>query len=71
MLAAILFAATMAAAPVQPEKAMKSANQFMQEHRAGVQLQKMPANTSRICSNAQNPAFYIFNTTGKNGYVIV
>ena len=71
MLAAILFAATMAAAPVQPEKAMKSANQFMQEHRAGVQLQKMPANTSRICSNAQNPAFYIFNTTGSNGYVIV
>ena len=71
LLAAICFAAVMAAAPVTPEQAMQSANQFMQQHRAGIRLQAASGNTHRFNSNGQQPAFYIFNATGNQGYVIV
>ncbi len=77
-LASLLLAATAMAAPVTPEQALKSASQFMQQHRAGATLQSTPvtrgarlnATTGKLTASAQ-PSYYIFNSTGQQGYVIV
>ena len=77
-LASLLCAiATALAAPVTPSQALQTASKFMQEHRAGVRLQSVPVSqTPRLNANGQQAAsqscsYYIFNTTGNQGYIIV
>ena len=64
------------AAPVTPTQAFKSASQFMQEYRSGVSLQSAPVSRAPRFnapgqSAPQQPNYYIFNSTGNKGYVIV
>ena len=74
LLASLCLALIAMAAPVTPTQALRSASQFMQQHRAGVSLQSTPVSrTPRFASGQQTtqPSFYIFNTVGNQGYVIV
>ena len=76
ILASPLFAAIAMAAPVTPEQALQTASQFMQQHRAGVMLQSTPANKAPRIKAGGKPSttqlnYYVFNTTGNKGYVIV
>ena len=64
------------AAPVTPEKAHQVANQFMQQRRSGVSLKATPASRApKKLANGQASTslsnYYIFNTAGEQGYVIV
>ncbi len=72
----LLLASTVAAAPVTPEKAHQTASHFMQQYRTGAALKATPAGKAlkktaqgQVVSN--QASYYIFNTTGNNGYVIV
>jgi len=72
----LLLAVTAIAAPVAPEKAQQLASQFMQTHRAGVKVQAYPISRSaKMMANGKASVtqanYYIFNTTGNQGYVIV
>ena len=75
-IASLVLALTAAAAPVSPEKAQQAASQFMLKHRASLKVQATPANRApRMSAGDQSstaqPSYYIFNTDGNNGYVIV
>ena len=72
----LLLAMTVAAAPVTPERALQQATQFMQQHRASVKVQTTPAiRAPKKLSGGQTStaqsSYYIFNTVGQQGYVIV
>lgn len=63
------------AAPVTPQQAQKAASDFMQQHRKGVTLKSTPASAPRLRAGEQTAAdqasYYVFNTTGDQGYVII
>jgi hypothetical protein len=68
----LLTAAATFAAPVLPEKAQQSASKFLRQHRPGVTLKSSPPSTPKMRgSGQQTPSYYIFNTEGNKGYVIV
>ena len=72
----LVLALSATAAPVTPEKAQQTANQFMLQHRAGARVQATPIKSApRMMNSAQTSttqaSYYIFNTVGNNGYVIV
>ena len=74
--ALLLLAVAAVAAPVSPEKAHQVANQFMQQHRSGVSVKAAPASSApKMRAGGQvsstQASYYIFNTTGNQGYVIV
>ena len=76
LLASLLLAMSSHAAPVSPEKAQQAANEFMLKHRAGVTLKATPApRSTRMMANGQTTStqanYYVFNTEGDKGYVIV
>ncbi len=75
-LASLLLAVAAVAAPVSPEKARQAATTFLQQHRPGLTVQSRPAlSAPLVLSNGQQlkkeSNYYIFNTVGKKGYVIV
>ena len=73
-LAAILLGLTATAGPVSQTEALKAASAFMQTRQAGVSLKATPASAPRLNSGSQSSgqtSFYIFNTEGDRGYVIV
>ncbi len=75
-LMSLLLAAGAIAAPVTPDKAYKTASQFMQQHRVGTTLNSVPVGRSpRMMANGQSSTtqsnYYIFNTSNRQGYVIV
>jgi len=75
-LAALLFAMAASAAPVTPEKAYQAASEFMQQHRAGVSVKATPVSKApRMLAGGQKSttqsSYYIFNSNGNQGYVIV
>ena len=68
----LLTAAATFAAPVLPEKAQQSASKFLRQHRPGVTLKSSPPSTPKMRgSGQQTPSYFIFNTEGNKGYVIV
>ena len=72
LLALLLSAAATFAAPVLPEQAMQSASKFLLQHRPGAVLKSTPVQTPKMKGNShQAPSYYIFNTMGNKGYVIV
>ena len=75
-LASLLLAMPAAiAAPVTPSQAQQAASQFMQQYRPGVTVQSTPvSHTPRMMNGHQSttqPNYYIFNTTGNKGFIIV
>ena len=75
-LALSLLAVTTVAAPVTPSQAQQAASKFMKEHQSGVSVKSTPAmSTPRIMANGQpstqQSSYYIFNTVGDKGFVIV
>ena len=73
-LASLLLSLIAIAGPVHPSEALKSANKFMLKHRSGVSLNATPARVNRLNGNNQqvsNQPYYVFNTVGNKGYVIV
>jgi len=72
-----LLLATLAAmaAPVTPSQAQQTAAQFMQQRRPGVTVQSSPVSRTPRMMNGHasvaQPNYYIFNTQGNKGYVIV
>ena len=72
-LASLMLSVTAIAGPVSQTKALNAANAFMTKHRTGVKLNVTPANSQRLNSSNQssNQPYYVFNTVGDKGYVIV
>ncbi len=72
-LASLLLSVSAIAGTVSQTDALKAANAFMLKNHAGVSLKATPANTHRIMAsqNTSQPSYYIFNTVGNKGYVIV
>ena len=73
-LASLLLSVTAIAGPVSQSNALSAANAFMQEHRSGVSLKATPVPTPRLTNSnrsSNQPGFYVFNTVGDKGYVIV
>ncbi len=72
-LASLLLSVSAIAGTVSQNEALKAANAFMLKNRSGVSLKATPASTPRMMANQNTgtPSFYIFNTVGDNGYVIV
>ena len=75
-LASLLLSVTAIAAPVSQTEALNAAKAFMLKHRADVTLNATPANVNthhRLNSGNQTSSlpYYVFNTDGNNGYVIV
>jgi hypothetical protein len=72
-LASLLLSVTAIASPISPDKALEAANAFMLKYRANVSLKATPAGTPRMMAGHQSaqPSYYIFNTEGNKGYVIV
>ncbi len=71
-----LLAVTAVAAPVTPSQAQRAASQFMLKRHAGVSVKSTPAMSApRIMANGQHStqqsSYYIFNTVGNKGFVIV
>ena len=71
LLASLLIASTAMAAPVTPTQAQQAASNFMRSHRPGAVLKTSPTGTPKMKGNNQATPFYVFNTTGDQGYVIV
>ena len=75
-LASLLLALVAIAAPVSPEKAQQAAANFVQQHRPGLTVQSTPVSgVPRMMKQGQlstvQANYYIFNTTGKQGFIIV
>ena len=70
-LASLLLATTAIAGPVTQNQALQKALTFMSERKAGRAVQLTPVNATRINSTSTTPSFYVFNTTGNQGFVIV
>ena len=74
-LISLLLSAMAIAAPVSLEKAHQAAAAFMQQHHPGLTVQSSPEVGAPRMINSQISAekanYYIFNTIGKKGYVIV
>ena len=75
-LSLLLLAAIAVAAPVSPDRAYQAANEFMKQHRAGVSVKAAPvSNVPKMLASGQasesQSSYYIFNTMGNHGYVIV
>ena len=73
LLASLLISATAIAAPISQTEALKKASAFMLEHRASISLKSTPANVLHKSAGQamSNPSYYVFNTVGDKGYVIV
>ena len=60
------------ALPVNQQQAQQRASEFLRQQRPGVTLNSIPASAPRMRASSQNNAsYYIFNTQGNKGYVIV
>ncbi|MBQ6166794.1 MAG: C10 family peptidase [Muribaculaceae bacterium] len=75
-LASLLSVIAATAAPVSPEKAQQAAAQFLQQHRPNLTVQSKPVvSAPRMMNNGhlstEQSNYYIFNTVGKKGFVIV
>ena len=75
-LAFLLLATTAAvAAPVTPQQAQKTASEFVMKHRTGISLKSSPVSAPRLKIRGQavsdRASYYVFNTAGNQGYVIV
>ncbi|MBO4803740.1 MAG: Spi family protease inhibitor, partial [Muribaculaceae bacterium] len=72
IITSLLLALTAAASPISSSQARQIASDFVGQRRSGVTVESTPVNLkSNMMANAQQSSFYIFNTTGKKGYVIV
>ena len=70
-LASLLFAMTALASPVTQSEAQKAAAAFMLQHRPGVTMKATPASAPRLNAGGTTGSYYVFNTDGNRGYVIV
>ena len=72
-LASLLLSVTVFAGPVTPTDAQKSASAFLNKHNKGTAIKTTPANAPRMMGNqsSSQPGYYVFNTEGDKGYVIV
>jgi len=73
-LASLLLSLVAIAGPVSQEKALDAANAFMSKHRVNASLKSIPASTKRMMAGnkaTNTPSYYVFNTVGNKGYVIV
>jgi len=75
-LASLLLALTTTASPVSQSEAQMAAADFMVQHRPGVTMKSTPvARAPRMMAggrlNASQASYYVFNTEGNQGYVIV
>ena len=72
-LTSLLLCATAMAGPVSQTEALNAAKSFMLSHRSGVSLKSTPANAPRMRTGqaTSQPSFYVFNTEGDKGFVIV
>ena len=72
-LASLLLSMSAIAGPISQTEALKAANEFMLKNRSSVSLKATPASTRRLMAgpSTSQPSFYIFNTVGEKGYVIV
>ena len=75
-LVSLLLALVAIAAPVSPEKAQQAAANFVQQHCPGLTVQSTPVSgVPRMMKQGQlstvQANYYIFNTTGKQGFIIV
>ena len=72
-LASLLLSMSALAGPVSQTEALNAAKSFMNQHRPSISLQSTPANARRMLSGSQTstPSFYVFNTVGDKGFVIV
>ncbi len=76
VLTSLLLAISAMAAPVTPGQALETASQFLQQRHKGAMLQPTPANQAKrfnagSSQSTEQSSYYIFNTTGNKGYVIV
>ena len=71
LLALLLLATTAMASPVTQSEAQRAAATFMLQHRTGVTVKSTPASAPMMRAGASQPSYYIFNTDGNQGYVIV
>ena len=74
LLASLLISATVIAAPISQNEALNAASSFLLRHHASTTLKSVPASAPRMSAGNQtssNPSYYIFNTVGNQGYVIV
>ena len=72
----LLLAVAAVAAPIMPDQAFQAANNFMKQHRAGISVKAVPVSSAPKMlaggqASANQSSYYIFNTTGNKGYVIV
>ena len=70
-LVALLLAATAIAAPITQNQAQQAAASFLSKHHPGKVTQLTPVNNHKFKASGANAAFYIFNATGNQGFVIV
>ena len=74
-LASLLLSVTMFAGPVSPDAAHRAANSFMLKHHTGASLKSTPVSAPRLSatghSTSTQASYYVFNTVGDHGFVIV
>ena len=74
-LASLLLSVTMLAGPVSPDAAHRAANSFMLKHHTGASLKSTPVSAPRLSatghSTSSQASYYVFNTVGDHGFVIV
>lgn len=68
-----MLSVTVLAAPVTQSQAQSTASAFFNKIHKGATIKATAANTPRMMGNqsTKQPSFYIFNTVGDQGYVIV
>ena len=72
LVASLLLATSAMASPVTQSEAQRAAATFMLQHRSGVSIQSTPASAPMMRAGATSqPSYYVFNTNGNQGYVIV
>ena len=69
--ASLLLALTAMASPVTQSDAQRAAAAFMSQHRSGVTIQSVPTSAPRLNAGGTTASYYVFNTNGNQGYVIV
>ena len=74
LFASMLFSMVAFASPVNKEEARRAAADFLQQHRPTATLQGEPKRAAKVVSGTESATeayYYVFNTAGNNGYVIV
>ena len=74
-LASLLLSVTMLAGPVSPDAAHRAANAFILKHHTGASLKSTPVSAPRLSASGNSTSgqasYYVFNTIGDRGFVIV